>query len=120
MDELVDRLVARVGIDRATAVKAIGIILGFLRSDGPSDKVEAIIAALPGASDAIAATRGGAFGGLMGGGIMAVGSKLAAIGLSMDQIKRVAREIFAFGTEKIGPDAMNEIVGATPGLSQFV
>ena len=37
MDELIGRLAAKVGIDDAVAEKTIGIILGFLRNEGPSD-----------------------------------------------------------------------------------
>ncbi|HET9414287.1 MAG TPA: DUF2267 domain-containing protein, partial [Pseudolabrys sp.] len=47
MDELVARLVANVGVDRGTAEKAVGIILGFLRKEGPPDKVQALIDRLP-------------------------------------------------------------------------
>ena len=49
MDELVARLVANVGVDKATAEKAVGIILDFLLKEGPSDKVQALIDQLPGA-----------------------------------------------------------------------
>jgi hypothetical protein len=55
----------------------------------------------------------------MGGGIMAVGTKLMALGLGMTQIQIVARELFTFGREKIGADQMGEIVSGTPGLRQF-
>ncbi|MGB9394573.1 MAG: DUF2267 domain-containing protein, partial [Pseudolabrys sp.] len=35
MDELIGRLVANVGVDRSAAEKAVGIILDFLRKEGP-------------------------------------------------------------------------------------
>ena len=50
MDELVARLVANVGIDKATAEKAVGIIFDFLLKEGPPDKVQALIDRLPGAA----------------------------------------------------------------------
>ena len=37
MDELIGRLAAKASIDSAVAEKTIGIILGFLRSEGPSE-----------------------------------------------------------------------------------
>ena len=49
MDELIARLVADVGIDRATAEKAVGIIFDFLLKEGPADKVQPLLAKLPGA-----------------------------------------------------------------------
>ena len=57
MDELIGRLAFKAGIDSAVAEKTIGIVLGFLRNEGPSDKVQALIDQIPGAEAAIAASR---------------------------------------------------------------
>ena len=120
MDELIGRLAAKAGIDDAMAEKTIGIILGFLRSEGPSDKVQALIDNIPGAEAAIAASgNGGGPARLMGGGLMAVGTRLMALGLGMSDVQRVARELLGFGRDKIGADQMGEIISGTPGLSQF-
>src|SRR5262245_65056539 len=48
MNELIGRLVANVGIDQATAEKAVGIILQSVVKEGPADKVEALLPKLPG------------------------------------------------------------------------
>src|SRR5580704_3393153 len=78
MDELIARLVADVGIDRATAEKAVGIILEFLVKEGPADKVQPLLAKLPGAEAVMrraatesdsAALVAGAMGGVMGAGM---------------------------------------------------
>jgi hypothetical protein len=120
MDELIGRLAVKAGIDNAVAEKTIGIILGFLRNEGPSDKVQALIDKIPGAEAAIAASsNGGGLGRLMGGGLMALGTKLMGLGLGMGEIQNVARELFRFGRDKIGADQMGEIIAGTPGLSQF-
>src|SRR5437763_15884033 len=80
MDELIGRLAVKAGIDDAVAEKTIGIILGFLRNEGPSDKVQALIDQIPGAEAAIAASgNGGSLGNLMGGGLMALGTKLMGL-----------------------------------------
>lgn len=123
MDELVDRLIGSVGVDRATAEKSVGIILDFLSKEGPPEQVKTLIDRLPGAESAIAAARegdsgGGAFGGM--GGVMGVGSRMMAAGLSMAQIQGITRETIAFARTKAGEDTVGEIVGAIPGLSQFV
>ena len=113
MDELIGRLAAKAGIENAVAEKTIGIILGFLRNEGPSDKVQALIDNIPGAEAAIAASsNGGGLSRLMGGGLM-------ALGLGMTEIQNIARELFRFGRDKIGADQMGEIIAGTPGLSQF-
>jgi hypothetical protein len=119
MDELIGQLAAKAGIDRSVAEKTIGIILGFLRSEGPSDKVQALIDQIPGAEAAIAAANSGGLARLMGNGLMAVGTKLMGLGLGMVEIQTVARELLRFGRDKIGADHMGEIIAGTPGLSQF-
>jgi hypothetical protein len=120
MDELVEQLAAKAGIDRAVAEKTIGIILGFLRKEGPSDKVQTLIDKIPGAETAVeASNRSSGLSGLMGGGLMALGSRLMALGLGIGEIQNVARELFKFGRDRIGADQMGEIVSQTPGLSQF-
>jgi hypothetical protein len=118
MDELIERLVAKVGVERGAAEKAVGIILDFLRKEGPNDKVQALIDKLPGA-DALLAKQPDAGGGMLGG-IMGAGTKMMAAGLSMGQVQSVTRETISYAREKIGDDAVGEIVGAIPGLSQFI
>ena len=120
MDELTGQLAAKAGIDTAVAEKTVGIILGFLRSEGPSDKVQALIDRIPGAEAAIAsADNASGLSRLMGGGLMAVGTRLMGLGLGISQIQDIARELFRFGRDKIGADQMGEIISGTPGLSQF-
>jgi hypothetical protein len=122
MDELIERLVAKVGVDRATAEKALGIMLDFLAKEGPPDKVKELMERMPGADSMVAAAResegGGFFGGM--GGIMGAGSRMMAAGLDMGQIQALTRETIAYAREKAGENVVGEIVGAIPGLSQFV
>jgi len=122
MDELITRLVDNVGVDRGAAEKAVGIILAFLIKEGPSDKVQALIDKLPGAQALMQFGQSGDTGGGMFamGGIMGAGTKLMAAGLSMTQVQGVTKEIIAYAREKAGEDVTGEIVGAIPGLSQFV
>jgi hypothetical protein len=117
MDELVGRLVAELGIDRAVAEQAVGIILAFLIKEGPADKVQPLIDAMPGAAAAAAAAPAG--GGFGMGGIMGVGTQLMGLGLGMGEVQGVARTLLAYAREKVGEDAVGELVGAIPGLSQF-
>jgi hypothetical protein len=120
MDELTRWLATKAGIEDAVAEKTIGIILGFLRKEGPTDKVQALIDTIPGAESAISASEnGGGFSTLMGGGLMAVGTRLMALGLGISDIQNIAHELFRFGRDKIGADRMGEIIAGTPGLSQF-
>jgi hypothetical protein len=120
MDELITRLAGKASIDDVIAEKTIGIILGFLRNEGPSDKVQALIDRIPGAEAAIAtSSNSGGLTSLMGGGLMALGTKLMGLGLGMGEIQNIARELFQFGRDKVGADQMGEIIAGTPGLSHF-
>jgi hypothetical protein len=119
MDELIAQLATKAGIDDAVAEKTIGIVLSFLQSEGPSDKVQSLIDQIPGAQAAIAASNNSSLAKLMGGGLMAAGTRLMGLGLGMSEIQNIARELFKFGRDKIGANQMGEIIARTPGLSQF-
>jgi hypothetical protein len=122
MDELVDRIVARVGVDRTVAEKSVGLIFDFLSKEGPTEKVHALLDRLPGANAAMAAAREGDTGGMFGGmgGMMGVGSRLMSAGLGIGEIQGVTRELIAYAREQAGDEAVGEIVAAVPGLSQFI
>jgi len=120
MNELVDELAAKAGIDGPVAEKTIGIMLDYLRSEGPPETVQALIDGISGAELAIAAARdGGDLSRLMGGGLMAVGTRLMGLGLAITDIQKIARELFSFGRDKIGAERMSAIIAGTPGLGQF-
>jgi len=129
MEELINRVVTNVGLDPAVAEKAIGLILGFLQKNGPEAEVSTMFEKMPGAADLAAAHAaeggGGIMGGIMGmmgggGGVMALGQQLMGEGIGMGQIGTLSKEVFAYAQEHVGEDTMGAIVGAIPGLSQFV
>jgi hypothetical protein len=124
MEELLARVTQATGLDAATATKAIGIILNFLKKEGPPAEVNQLLASMPGAEAAMAqAPESGGLAGMMagmGGGVMALGGQLMGAGVSMGQMQPLGRELFAFGREKAGEDVMGAIVGSVPGLTQFV
>ncbi len=135
MDELIERLVADTGIDRAAAEKAVGIILDFLVKEGPADKVRPLLAMLPGAEALMRKTAPESAGGhgagadglmaaaIMGGdmgGVMGAGMRMMSMGLSMGQAQSVAREVLAYAREQAGDAMIGEIGAAIPGLAQFV
>jgi hypothetical protein len=128
MDDLINRVAETVGLEPAMAQQAVGMILSFLQKNGPAEEIGAMFNAMPGAAD-LAAQHAGESGGLMGGlmnmmgaggGVMALGQQLMGAGIGMGQITALSKEVFAYGQEKAGEDTMGAIVGAIPGLSQFV
>ncbi len=121
MDELIERLVTKTGVDRQVAEKAVAIILNFLRKEGPPDKVQALLDKLPGAAALLDRQGGDAGSGQFGmGGIMGAANQLMGVGLSMGQVQSVTMDVVAYAREKAGEDTVGEIVGAIPGLGQFV
>jgi hypothetical protein len=125
MEPLIARITQATGLDAATVEKAVVLILQFLVKEGPSTEVTRLLDAMPGAKEAVAQSGDGgpgeAAGGFMGGGgVMALGGKLMAAGVSMGQMQVLGRELFAYGRETAGEDVMGAIVGGVPGLSQFV
>lgn len=123
MQDLINRIAENVGLEPATAEKAVGLILGFLQSEGPADKVKEMLAAFPGAEQLIAnasGASGGLLGGLMGGGVMGLGSKLMGLGLGMGDISSVAKETVGYAREQGKGAEIDAIVASIPGLGQFV
>ena len=115
MDELVAQISASTGVDAAVARRAAVIILRFLMTEGPTDKVGILVDALPGAREAIAASPAGGSSGIMG-----AFNDLTAAGLGMGDIQGVAQDFGGFARYKAGADTVDDVVGAIPGLSQFV
>ncbi len=110
--ELIGRLVADVGDARAATEMAVGVILDFLVKEGPADKMRPRLAKLPGAA-LLAQKAASESGGGMGGNMRMMGA-----GLSMGQ--GMTRQFMAYAREKVGEDEVDDIVGASPSLAQFV
>ena len=132
MNELVTRVAENVGIDPATAEKAIGMMLGFLQREAADGPVAKMIEAIPGADALVAQYNGagsggggGLLGGLLsavgaGGGVMALGQQLMSQGLGMGEITALAKETMAIAREYAGDEVVDKVVASVPGLSQFV
>jgi hypothetical protein len=128
MDELIQRIVSKVGIDSGLATTAVGMMLNFMQKEGPAEATSTLIGALPGAEAAMSAAAGAGKGGMLGGmlsmmgggGIMGLGAQMMGAGLSMDQVQNLTKEVVAFTRENGQGAALEEIAGAIPGMSQFL
>jgi hypothetical protein len=127
MEELVGRIAQAAGIGEDVARQAVTIILNFLNREGPSDQVQKILGALPGAQDVIETEGGGSgflggLGGMLGGGMgaMAALNELTSAGLDMSQVQSVTRELMAAAREHVGAEAVDEVVNSIPGLNQVL
>lgn len=128
MNELVTQISEKVGIDPALAEKAVGLMLNFLQTEGDSEAVSRMIAAIPGGADLVSGATGGGgglLGGIMsalgaGGGVMALGQQLMSQGLGMGEITSLAKETIATAKQYAGDDVVDQVVASVPGLNQFV
>ncbi|MBW8445517.1 unnamed protein product [Ciceribacter sp. T2.26MG-112.2] len=129
MNELVNRIADKVGIEPAVAEKSVGMMLGFLQREAADGPVAKMIESVPGALELVAKYNGegegkGLLGGLMsaigGGGIMGLGQQLMAQGLGMGEISKLAKETMTAAREYAGDEVVDEVVASVPGLSQFV
>jgi hypothetical protein len=136
MDNLIARVAAAANTSPDTARQAVAKIIDFLKREAPESAMEELTTKAPELS-AIAASAhgstggegmGGVLRGLMGtaagamggGGIMALGGDLMGLGLGMDQIQAIGKEVFAYARNVAGDEVMGEISAAIPGLSQFI
>jgi hypothetical protein len=120
MNELIARLAAQAGVGRAVADKTAGAVLGFLRDTGPADEIQSLIDTISDAEAAIAASdRSCGVHRLMGGGLMALGTRLFDFGLGMGEIRNIVHELLEYSRDKIGTDRTGAIVGGMPALSHF-
>ena len=131
MQELIEGLGAKLGIDGPTTERVVGIILGTLQSEGPEEGVRKLLDCLPGAAELIAKAGpdGGGAGGILGSALSALGGggllmetfgKLQAVGLDMDQAKTAGYEVVAFAREKAGREVVDEVIDAIPALKNLV
>jgi len=124
MEDLIASIAADAGVEPGIAKKSVGMILAFLRNEGPKDEVASLFAVLPGAAeaaDAVAEEDGvGAFADAMGGGLMGLAGRLTSLGLGMGEMQTIGRQVFAYVREKAGDERVGQIVSAIPGLGQFL
>ena len=124
MEDLLNRIAEDAGIGKDKAQKAVGIILAFLRKEGPPADVNALFSALPGAAELAAGGESedapAGLAGMIGGGVMALGGQLTNLGLGMGQMQTIGKHVFAYAREKAGDEAVGQVVAAIPGLGQFL
>ena len=124
MNQLVQQIADQVGIDPATAEKALGMMLAFLKKEADGTAVEQMLAAIPGANELAAAADtggGGLLGSLLGGaGIMGLGQQLMGAGLGMGEITALAKQTIQAARQHAGDDVVDQVVASVPGLGQFV
>lgn len=130
MEELIARVAAAADLPSDQAVRAINLVMAFLKREAPSEFDE-LQHFMPDAQQAVTAGEaddpkaGGLMGGLMnmiggGGGLMGLASQLTGIGLSTGEMTSVGREILSYARDRAGDEKVEQVAHAIPGLSQLL
>ncbi len=135
MENLIARVASAANISPAVARKAVALIGDFLQREAPEEAVKDLFDKAPAFPAIIASSThtggegmGGGLKGLMGvaagamggGGLMALGSELMGLGLDLDQVQTIGKEVFGYAREVAGDQVVGEISASIPGLSQFI
>jgi len=119
MDELIERIEHRVGVAPETARKTISAILTYLDRNAPKERMAELYAAVPDAEAMVGKRRGGIFSVFNGGGLMGIYTQLASAGFSNEQMQMAGEEVVNFAREKVGDDAVEDLIAFTPGIRQL-
>ncbi len=135
MDNLIARVATAANLSPEVARRAVALIADFIQREASEDAVKDLFDKAPEMRAIIAsgASTGGegmgsglrglmgiGSGAMGGGGLMALGGELMGLGLGMDQIQTVGKEVFAYAREVAGDQTVGEITASIPGLSEFI
>jgi hypothetical protein len=135
MDNLIARVATAANLSPEVARKSVALIVDFIQREASEDAVRNLFSKAPelqaivasgaptggeGMGSSLKGLMGIAGGAMGGGGLMSLGGELMGLGLSMDQIQTVGREVFAYAREVAGDETVGEIAASIPGLPQFI
>jgi hypothetical protein len=135
MENLIARVATAANLSPDVARKAVALIGDFIQREASEEAVKELFEKAPAFPAIIASSTqtggegmgaglkglmGVASGAMGGGGLMALGSELLSLGLDMEQIQTVGKEVFGYARENAGDEVVGEISAAIPGLSQFI
>lgn len=130
MQDLINTLTARLGIDAGAAQSGVGSLLRLIKKEGDGGAVSDLFDKLPGAN-AMEAEHGGneGGGGLLGSVTGALGnlgggtaSALAGITASIgpDKLKEFAQIFVGYAKKFAGEDTVNKVIGSVPALKSLL
>jgi hypothetical protein len=119
MEELIERIERRVGVAPETARKSIAAFLTYFDRNGPKERMAEFYQAVPDAVSLVGKRRGGILG-VFSNGLMSIYAQLTAAGFSIEQMQMAGEEVIAFAREKVGDDAVEDLIAETPGIRQLL
>lgn len=118
MDELIERIERRAGVEPDTARKSIAAILTYLDRNAPKGRMAELYAAVPEAEGLVTKRRGGIFSAFSGG-LMGIYSQLTSAGFTVEQMQMAGEEVVAYAREKAGDAVVDDLIESTPGVRQL-
>ena len=135
VQDIVNTVSQKAGLDQATTEKVVGTILSVMEHEAEGTAISNFFAKIPGADDlahqydvmAAAPAGGGGFlsslqgalGGVLGEKAGALVNGLAALkgsGLDMAQIQQAGTVLIQQAEAAAGPGLTNQVLGSVPGL----
>lgn len=135
MEELIQQLTSKLGIDASVAQVATGKTMAMVKEHAGDELFDKISSMVPGASEAAAsdpepAGGGGMLGSLAGmassalggsaGSGLELGTALSGAGLESDQIGGFVSMVIAFLKEKVGDEVMEQVLAKLPMLKTLL
>ncbi|EMI53190.1 DUF2780 domain-containing protein [Rhodopirellula sallentina] len=138
MDELVQLITGRLGVDSSIANAGLGKLMALLKDQVGGDLFSQIAGAVPGAEEAASqaadepapAAGGGLLGKLSGmasaalggnaGGGLEMASALASTGIDADKLGPFVSTVLEFLKEKLGDDVVEQIMSKLPMLKSVL
>lgn len=138
MDELIEQLTSKLGIDSSVAKMGVGKTMSMLKDQAGDDLFGKIAGAIPGAaqaaqgeaSSAAAPAGGGLLGKLAGmassaiggggGSGLELGAALAGAGISSDKLGPFLSMIVGFLKDKVGDEVMDQVMAKFPMLKTLL
>jgi hypothetical protein len=131
MQDFIQQAMRALGTSEDTTKTATGSLLSFVAQNAPQADVNALMGAMPGARELMAAPTpaGGGGGGMLGslagaasalgmpgGGSAGLVGALLQSGLSAGQAPQLISLFAGFAKTKVGPELFARIAAAVPGL----
>ncbi|MFG0291320.1 MAG: DUF2780 domain-containing protein [Rhodopirellula sp. JB044] len=138
MDELIQLITGRLGVDSSIANAGLGKLMALLKDQVGGDLFSQIAGAVPGAEEAASqaaedpapAAGGGLLGKLSGmasaalggnaGGGLEMASALASTGIDADKLGPFVSTVLEFLKEKLGDDVVEQIMSKLPMLKSVL
>ncbi len=136
MQDLIESLSTKLGIDKSIAEKATGVVMGFMKDKLADNDFGQLLEKLPGASNLIGQAKesssgggGGMMGSLLGAAASAIGGKAGDALALTGKLKDTGLDVGKFGDfgatvtdyikEKAGDDLFGKVLSGVPELAKL-